>query len=279
MAASCDPVRVDAERVQGLQSLLDPDGPVLQPGQRLPALWHWVALPQWTDPGTTGHDGHPRRPEALGATPVRRMFAGGEVVLTDVPLRLGDAVTVATEVGEVVQKSGRSGDFVLATFATTVTNLAGDLVLTEHQDVVYTEARPSELAAPTGALPIVGRPLVARPDGGLDLLTDPTVLLRFSALSANAHRIHYDLDYARDVEGLPGLLVHGPLINLALAGLAGQGRAVRRVRHRNLSPLFVGQQAVLTATETGPGEITAEATSTDGRTTSRVVVELQEEKS
>lgn len=275
MAASCEPVRVDADRVRGLQLLLDPDSPALRDGDPLPALWHWAALPRWSDPADTGPDGHPRRPDALRNTPVRRMFAGGEVVFGAAPLRVGEYVTVATEVGEIAQKSGRSGDFVLATFTSTVTNLAGEVVLTERQDVVYTDPRPSDVVAPDGPLPIVGRLLATRDDGGLDLVTDPTVLLRFSALTSNAHRIHYDLPYARVVEGLPGLLVHGPLINLALAGLADRGRVVRRIRHRNLSPLYVGQPAVLTAHETAPGEITAEATGPDGRTVSRVVVEIE----
>lgn len=282
MAASCDRadgvVRVDPERVQGLQTLLDPEGDPLQPGHLLPPLWHWVALPRWPDPELTGHDGHPRRPARLEQTPVRRMFAGGEVTFGAVPLRVGDQVSVSTEVGEIVQKSGRSGDFVLATFTSTITSLQGELVLSERQDVVYTEARPSDLDAPSGALPIVGRLLRARDDGGIDLLTDPTVLLRFSALTSNAHRIHYDAAYARGVELLPGLLVHGPLINLALTGLATSRRSVRRITHRNLSPLFVGQPAVLAAAPTAPGEITAEATSPDGRTTSRVVVEFQTEE-
>jgi 3-methylfumaryl-CoA hydratase len=210
------------------------------------------------------------------------MFAGGELEFSAEALCVGDEVTVETEIGQITQKSGRSGDFTLATFTTVVRTLSGEIALAERQDVVYTDSRPSELAAPEGALPIVGRPLLPRPDGGLDLVTDPTVLLRFSGLSANAHRIHYDLAYARETEGLPGLLVHGPLINLALAGLAvttRTGGAVRRIRHRNLSPLFVGQPAVLRATSTAPDEVTAEATSTDGRTTSRVVVEFAVEES
>lgn len=283
MAASCEQplmIRVDTERVHGIQALLQPDAPLLKPGDVLPPLWHWIALARWPDVAVTGHDGHPRRPEGLEDTPTRRMFAGGEVTFAQVPARVGEQVTVQTELGDVVQKSGRSGDFVLATFTTTVRNLAGKLVISEQQNVVYTDPRPADLGAPDGALPVVGRPLVARADGSVDLLTDPTVLLRFSALTANAHRIHYDLGYAREVEKLPGLLVHGPLINLALAELArtaSHGRVVRRVRHRNLSPLFVGQPAVLAATTTAPDEITAEATSDDGRTTSRVVVDFHEE--
>jgi 3-methylfumaryl-CoA hydratase len=204
------------------------------------------------------------------------MFAGGEVTFGEAPLRVGEQVTVTTELGDIAEKAGRSGDFVLAAFTTTVCSLSGDVALTERQDIVYTHPRPGDLDAPQGALPIVGRPLVPRPEGGLDLVTDPTLLLRFSALTNNAHRIHYDMAYAKDVEGLPGLLVQGPLINLALAGLGSGGRPVRRIRHRNLSPLFVGQPAVLATMQTAPGEITAEATSGDGRTTSRVVLELQE---
>ncbi len=276
MAASCDRVQINTDRVHGLQSLLDPEGPLLQHGELLPPLWHWVALPSWPDPASTGADGHPSRPAELRDAPVRRMFAGGAVTFGEVPLRLGEQVTVTTELSDIAEKAGRSGDFVLAASTTTVRSLAGDVALTERQDIVYTHPRQSDLDAPQGPLHIVGRPLVPRPDGGVHLVTDPTVLLRFSALTSNAHRIHYDLAYAKDVEGLPGLLVQGPLINLVLAGLASRGRPVRRIRHRNLSPLFVGQPAALAANQSAPREMTAEATSSDGRTTSRVVVELHE---
>lgn len=279
MAASCEPVRVDPDRVRGLQALLEPDAPPLQEGDLLPALWHWVALPRWGDPAATGHDGHPKRPGPLAdVTAVRRMFAGGEVTLTG-DLRVGERVSVDTEVGDVTTKSGRSGDFVLATFTSRIANEAGDVVVTERQDVVYTDPRPAVEDQPVAALPIVGRPL-REVDGALELVTDPTVLLRFSALTANAHRIHYDLAYAREVERLPGLLVHGPLINLALvraASLVRPGARVRRIAHRNLRPLYCGQRARLTAVEQDPGVVVAEITGPGEPATAvkgRVTVEL-----
>lgn len=274
MAASCD-VLVDGERVRALQLLLAPDAEPLADGAPLPPLWHWVALPNWTDPGSTGPDGHPVRPSRLAGTPVRRMFAGGEVVYGSGVLQVGDRVAHTTALTWVAEKTGRSGTFTLATFESQITSSSGEVLLTERQDVVYVDPTANDLDAPDGALPIVGRPLQTRADGAVELHTDPTILLRFSALTGNPHRIHYDLAYAREVERLPGLLVHGPLINLVLAGLAAPDGSVRRIRHRNLSPLFAGQHAVLAATEEGTSarEVTAEATSPDGRTISRVVVE------
>lgn len=261
MAGSCDPsVRVDPARVRGLQALLEPDAEPLREGDPLPPLWHWVALPGWGDPGLTGPDGHPRRPDRLAGTAVRRMFAGGEIVFSGT-LRVGEEVAVATELGDVRTKVGRSGEFTLATFTTRVTNTSGECVLREQQDVVYTDARPSGRSVTSGALPIVGRPLRARPGGGYDLVTDPTVLLRFSALTANAHRIHFDLGYAREVELLPGLLVHGPLINLVLVRAAcdlRDGSQVGRIVHRNLSPLFCGEHASVAACEQPDGTVVAE---------------------
>jgi 3-methylfumaryl-CoA hydratase len=270
VAASCEQspavsVTVDAERVWGLQALLDPEAAPLEPGAELPPLWHWVALPRWGDPAMTGSDGHPQRPGPLAdRTGTRRMFAGGEVTISR-PLRLGDQVRVEAGLTDVASKSGRAGDFVLATFTTRVTNADGDVALRERQDVVYTDPRPAADGEQVheGALPVVGRPLRPRADGGADLLTDPTVLLRFSALTANAHRIHYDLGYAQQVERLPGLLVHGPLINLALlqaARAAGPGDSVRRITHRSLSPLFCGQPARVSAHEEGPGVVSAQIT-------------------
>jgi 3-methylfumaryl-CoA hydratase len=141
--------------------------------------------------------------------------------------------------------------------------------------------RPSPAVdVPDGALPIVGRPLIPLEDGGFELVTDPTILLRFSALTANGHRIHYDLGYAREVEKLPGLLVHGPLMNLALVHTASRvhpGAAVRRISHRNLSPLFCGQPARLAAHEQAPGVVAAEVTGPGDETTAvkgRVIVDF-----
>ncbi|MEV6895571.1 MaoC family dehydratase N-terminal domain-containing protein [Kribbella sp. NPDC051137] len=271
MAASCE---VDLERVRGLQLLLDPDGTPLRVGDPLPPLWHWAALPRWADPAGTGADGHPLRPDALaGVTAVRRMFAGGQVWFADDPVRIGDRVTVSTEVGEVTTKSGRSGEFVLASFETVVAK-DGQVLLRERQDVVYTDPRPGPAGAPSGPLPVVGRPFVALGNGSAELRTDPSVLLRFSALTANAHRIHYDLAYAQQIEKLPGLLVHGPLMSLALVQLTA-GRAVRRITHRSLSPLYCGQLARLHATESD-GVVTAEITGPgDPAVKCRVTIEEQ----
>ena len=279
MAASCDAsprpprdpspgaaVRVDPERVRGFQLLLAPDATPLKEGDPLPALWHWVALPRWTDPGRTGHDGHPRRPGPLsGVTQVRRMFAGGDVTFSDTALRVGEEVAAETAVTEVTTKSGRSGDFVLATFTSRIANAAGEVVVTERQDVVYTDPRPARggTHVPEGGLPIVGRPLTPLEDGGFELATDPTILMRFSSLTANGHRVHYDLDYAREIEKLPGLLVHGPFMNLALVHAActvRPGARVRRITHRNLSPLYVGQPGRLNAHEEAPDVVVAEVT-------------------
>jgi 3-methylfumaryl-CoA hydratase len=236
VAVSCD-TRVDLGRVRSLQMLIDPDGRPLDEGDPLPVLWHWAALPSWTDPQVTGSDGHPRRPGTLGDLPaIRRMFAGGTVELGSRQPVIGERLAVSTELSDVTTKSGSSGDFTLATFRSTAAAVDGELLITERQDIVYTDPRESSVSAPTGALPIVGRALV-----GDELRTDPTTLLRFSAATANGHRIHYDLDYAREVEKLPGLLVHGPFMTLALVHVGGAGRRIRKINHRNVSPLFCGQ--------------------------------------
>lgn len=279
MAASCEQVRsavVDPARVRGLQLLLAPESAPFALGEPLPPLWHWVALADWLDPCTTGSDGHPSRPAALEGTPRRRMFAGGEIVFGSAPLRVGQDCRISTSLTHIEEKSGRTGTFVLATFNSTVTDEGDNILITERQDIAYTPVRESDLDAPAGPLPIVGRPLAADADSsGLVLRTDPTILVRFSALTANAHRIHYDLAYAREIEGLPGLLVHGPFINLALAGLVGPGGHVHRIEHRNLSPLFAGQIATLSAHQ-ARGVVTAEATAPDARAISRVILHLDE---
>ncbi|MFE7224645.1 MaoC family dehydratase N-terminal domain-containing protein [Nocardioides sp. NPDC057577] len=240
---------LDAGPVAALGALLDSGTPVPAAGDLLPPLWHWVALPRWPVSSVIGVDGHPRRGDFLPPIDLpRRMFAGGEVTFHG-DLRVGAEVVRESEVVSVEEKDGRSGRLaVVKVLIRLVDKERDDLLVEERQDLIYRDAAPAPSSFPDPEPAVVdpaGAPLVPEADGWR-FVTDPTLLMRFSAASANPHRIHYDWPYATRVEGYPGLVVHGPLSTLVLAEairLAHPDQAVRRLRHRNTAPLFCGDPA------------------------------------
>lgn len=241
---------LDASPVAALGALLDSGSPVPAAEDVLPPLWHWVALPRWPASSVIGVDGHPRRGDFLPPIDLpRRMFAGGEVTFHG-DLRVGTEVVRESEVVSVEEKSGRSGRLAIVTVLTRLVDAGrDDLLLEERQDLIYRDAAPAPASfpgpEPASAIAPAGPPLVAE-DDGWRFVTDPTLLMRFSAATANPHRIHYDWPYATRVEGYPGLVVHGPLSTLVLAEalrLAHPDRVVRHLRHRNTAPLFCGDPA------------------------------------
>ncbi|MCF8588922.1 FAS1-like dehydratase domain-containing protein [Gordonia liuliyuniae] len=253
---------IDPTPVAALASIFDDGLPTPLPGDELPPLWHWVALPRWAESSQLSVDGHPFRGSFLPPIELpRRMFAGGSVEFR-APLHVGDTTRRESRVESVTEKDGRSGKLVLVTVATTLHGSDGEPAVIEHQNLIYRDAaapsdardRPSPDAA--SAFVPSGAPVVARDDGGWDLRTDPTLLMRFSAATANTHRIHYDWPYATGVEGYPGLVVHGPLMSLALAEthrLSGDSRAISSLSHRNSAPLFCGQDAWLRSEDSDGG--------------------------
>ncbi|WP_312867780.1 FAS1-like dehydratase domain-containing protein [Amycolatopsis pithecellobii] len=228
---------------EALGSLLGVPVPDLA-GEGLPLLWHWIYLLDRPAQRDLGVDGHPVR-NAVPAPPGpgrRRMWAGGRV-RTLGPLRCGEEATKHTQVLSVREKNGRSGPLTFVVVGHRIEQ-RGQVVVDEEQDIVY---RPSATGPSTsdGDAPVVP---VAADEWSIEV--SPTLLFRFSALTYNAHRIHYDRDYARDVEGYPGLLTHGPLQAIAMAeavrrnGIAGG----RRFEYRLTAPLFDHQGLVVKAT-------------------------------
>lgn len=235
--------------IQALAALLDLDHRV-GVGESLPPLWHWVALPRWAASSVIGADGHPRTGSFIPPVGLpRRMWAGGEVDWLRAP-RIGEEVRTESRVASVIDKTGRSGPLVLVVVESRVFGADGELCLSERKDLLYREAgaRTGESPSPPTDQVPSGPPLRRTADGW-DVVTDPTVLMRFSAATANAHRIHYDWPYATGVEGYPGLVVHGPLMSLLLAETLGQVGALDgpvRLQHRNRAPLFCAQSAHIT---------------------------------
>lgn len=220
---------------EAVASLLDVDLPDLD-RDGLPLLWHWFYLLDRPAQADLGPDGHPVRGMEPGR---RRMWAGGRV-RTLGPLRCGLPAERYTEVLSTQEKQGRTGRL---TFVVTGHRIVqgGEIVVEEEQDIVYRDAASGRPEAPVEGPEVP----VAENEWAIDV--SPTLLFRFSALTYNAHRIHYDRDYARDVEGYPGLLTHGPLQALAMAEAARRRGSGGRLAfdYRLVSPLFDHQGLIV----------------------------------
>jgi 3-methylfumaryl-CoA hydratase len=251
-----------AAPLEGLAALLDRPRPA---GAEVPPLAHWLYFLPRVRQSLLGSDGHPLRDGFLPPAQFpRRMWAGGQVEFL-APLRVGSRFTRRSSVTAVEEKAGRSGPLVLVTLQHEVSGPSG-VAIRERQDLVYrpiadadaetAPARPAGVAAPPPDVGAAERAAGLNGRAGLDrrsglhgragrgrrvVRVDPVMLFRFSALTFNAHRIHYDRDYCREVEGYPGLVVHGPLIAMLmldqLLAVAGQP-AVESYSFRNHRPLF-----------------------------------------
>jgi len=252
-----DPLAV--VQAQAAQALLDDPSPALGPGDALPLPWHWFYFLPRAPQAALDTDGHPQRGGFLPpiAYP-RRMFAGARIKLHHA-LRLGTPSLREGTIRDVVLKSGKTGALAFVTVAYRFMQ-DGRLCLEEEQDIVYRE--PGEpVAAPRQV------PLPALPQGGWSRTVQPDsrLLFRFSALTFNAHRIHYDRGYACEVEGYPGLVVHGPLTAVLLLQLVRQcsARPVLAFKFRGVAPLFDLGPIRLVATPEGD-QVALEAQGPDG---------------
>ncbi|MGJ9422461.1 FAS1-like dehydratase domain-containing protein [Aeromicrobium sp. CF3.5] len=274
MSAPTEPARSETTRlvvepvaVAALAQLLGADDVDLRDGAPLPISWHWVALARWPDPAILGRDGHERRGHGLipQIDLPRRMFGGGQISAIG-PLPIGSTVDVTTTAGTPRERNGRRGRLVTIDLSIQVHDTSGDLLLEETKNLVYI-GRPAPGAPPPVTVVEPQQHLLTAPTDATSswtLTTDPALLARYSALTANPHRIHLDWPYATAVEGYPGLVVHGPLLATALADVArrsGWG-APRAIEHRGSSPLFCGEAAALVLDEEARG-VEVRTTSTD----------------
>ncbi len=218
--------------------------------ERTPApLAHWTWFLEVVGPDGIGPDGHPRRGGLMPpVTLPRRMFASADMRFL-APLSLDAPAEMSLTIAEVNHKSGKTGDLVFVEVDRALTQ-DGVLRLTEHQTIVY-----RDLGGPTP--PVI--PTDQPPHRNAQVWDPgPVDLFRFSAVTFNSHRIHYDAPYARDEEGYPGLVVHGPFTAAKLFALAEarEGRPIRRFQFRAVAPLFAGQPIYLAPGE-GPGDVQA----------------------
>jgi 3-methylfumaryl-CoA hydratase len=224
------PDTVTAGPVAALSATLDREDPPPQTGDVLPPLWHWLYFLERHRASELGPDGHVRRGGLLPPVPLpRRMWAGGRFEFHHA-LRVGEQITRETRVVDIKEKTGRSGPLVFVLVRHGISNAEG-LAFTEEHDIVYRDHGPAAPIQPAPADAAWERTIQA----------DDVLLFRYSALTFNAHRIHYDRRYATEVEGYPGLVVHGPLIATLLLDLLRRNDAsasVTRFSFRAVSPLF-----------------------------------------
>jgi 3-methylfumaryl-CoA hydratase len=205
---------ISATPVQALNATLDHEPLTLTAGSPLPPLWHWLYFLPLHRQSEIGADGHAKRGGFLPPVPLpRRMWAGSQFEF-HAPIHVGDDVQRTSTIVDVAPKSGRSGELVFVKVRHELRcNGAAEVALTEFHDIVYREAkRPADVEPPP-------QPAAQGAPWQREVLADDVLLFRYSALTFNGHRIHYDRRYVTEVEGYPGLVVHGPLIATLLLDL------------------------------------------------------------
>lgn len=208
--------RITAAPVAALSATLDRQDPEPGEGTALPLLWHWLYFLPHARQSELGPDGHARRGGFLPPVPLpRRMWAGGRLRWQPGnPLQVGQAVERRSTIRSVSHKSGRSGELLFVLVEHAFSNAQG-LALTEEHDIVYrAAARPADPVPVPQLPPLAGQQVWSR-----TIVPDDVLLFRYSALTFNGHRIHYDRRYVTETEGYPGLIVHGPLIATLLLDL------------------------------------------------------------
>jgi len=224
---------VTARQARQMAATLGAEGLPLSDGDPLPPLWHWMGWLPETPMAGLGPDGHPARGGFLPPIPLeRRMWAGGRLTF-HAALRIGQPMARRSEILKVSEKTGTTGRMVFVTVGHHTHGPDG-LAVTEEQDIVYV-AMPDQFSPPPPITALEGA-VWADP-----VAMDTVRLFRFSALTFNAHRIHFDLPYAMGVEQYPGLVVHGPMQAMLLMQAARDhngGAWPARFRFRGVRPLF-----------------------------------------
>ena len=239
---------VTAQLVKGLRATLFL--PVGEPktGDAAPFTVHWCLAPPVVPVSELGPDGHPARGGFLPPVPLpRRMWAGGELEFIDT-LRVGDEVTRTSHIKDVSLKSGSTGTLCFVSVDHELTTKRG-IAIRERHDIVYRDVTPAQAtpAKPAGAPPVAKHRETH--------MADPVLLFRYSALTFNGHRIHYDRDYVTKVEGYPGLIFHGPMQAALQIEFAAKLRSIvpKKFAYRGVQPLFEGSEFSVNANETGDG--------------------------
>lgn len=226
-----------AAPARGLAATLDRDDPPPRGGDALPPLSHWLYFLPAHRQSDIGPDGHARRGGFLPPVPLpRRMWAGSRLDFL-APLRVGQAITRTSRIADVNVREGRTGTLVFVKVEHAI-HADGQLCVRDHHDIVYRDL-PSPADSAANASPRIAAPTDAT--WTRCITPDDVLLFRYSALTFNGHRIHYDRAYVTGVEGYPGLIVHGPLIATLLLDLLRRelpDAVVRGFSFKAVAPTF-----------------------------------------
>lgn len=232
------------------------------PADDAPLALHWCLAPPISPMAALGQDGHAAKGEFLPPVPLpRRMWAGGTIE-TIAPLRVGDAATRRSTIADVTYKEGRTGPLCFVAVDHEILSPRG-LALRERHNIVYREA-----ARPGAAPPPVSAPAEPEPgDLAWQVETSPVFLFRYSAITFNGHRIHYDLPYVTAEEGYAGLVVHGPIQATLMLNIIAtlNGGAPIKLDYRGVNPLIAGAPFTVKAKRLEDGAIRAWTEGADGR--------------
>jgi 3-methylfumaryl-CoA hydratase len=227
--------------VRRMAALTDRADVALDRGAPVPNHWLSILFDDAAPQSALGPDGHPAKGDFLPPVPLPRRMLGGRRLTYHAAPRVGDALERETAIAAITPKVGRSGAMIFVMLRHTVTGPQG-LVAVEEQDIAYLEAKRNAPAPPE-------KPVAVPTAEWRDAWTpDPVMLFRFSALAFNGHRIHYDADYARDVEGYPALVVNGSVSTLFLFEALLRrhpGAQVRSYEARTMQPVFCDRPAFL----------------------------------
>jgi 3-methylfumaryl-CoA hydratase len=219
----------------------------------VPPLWHWLYFLPMAAASAIGPDGHPERGGFLPPVALpRRMWAGGRLIFHS-PLHAGKPATKTSTIESVEDKTGRTGRLVFVTVSHKITS-GSETCIEEEHDIVYRAPPTPGASDKAGALAPAGEVWQR------SFRADPVLLFRYSALTFNGHRIHYDHPYVTEVEGYPGLIVHGPLIATLLADLITRNApdaVLKEFSFRALRPLFANNEFTLCGTPSEDGKSVA----------------------
>ncbi len=240
---------VTAQLVKGLRATLFQEIGEPTTGEVAPFTVHWCLAQPVFPMSQLGADGHPKRGGFLPPVPLpRRMWAGGELEFVD-PLRVGDEAERTSRISDISLKTGSTGTLCFVAVEHLIRSPRGTAIR-ERQDIVYRDMTGGGSAAPKAPPP----PPVAKHRE--THVSDPVLLFRYSALTFNGHRIHYDREYVTKVEGYPGLIFHGPLQAALLVELAAKlhgGTPPKKFSYRGLQPLFEGSSFSANANDNAQG--------------------------
>ncbi len=228
---------VTAAPADVLAATLDRDDPRLKDGGAIPPGWHWLYFPEVVRMRDVGPDGHARHGDFFPELPFKRRMWAANRMRFRAPIRVGERITRVARIESVVPKTGATGKLIFVNLAI---EIAGSQGIATEEAMTYVFRPPADKAAPAPEPP-------APPEGAQWRRTvdpNPVLLFRFSALTMNSHRIHYDLPYVTREEGYPGLLVHGPLIQMLLVDGLRRARPdakIESVSVRAISPLYGGE--------------------------------------